>query len=103
MPREVGSRVMTCSCGGKVVGMPGQTRKCSFCGAKVRVTKKPAKPVKRNAVKVVAKNGKKAPTKKTPAKKPVIKAAKKPVAKTAPKKAAPQKNNHVTAAPAAMA
>ena len=54
---------MNCNCGGKVVGMPGQTKKCNFCGAKVRVTKKVvAKSAKKVAIKVVTKS------KKTPAK-----------------------------------
>jgi hypothetical protein len=67
---------MSCSCGGKVVGMPGQTRKCNFCGAKVRVTKKvvaknnAGRVNKKVAIKVVTKG------KKTPAK-PVKKVAKK--------------------------
>ena len=42
MPRQLGSRVIDCNCGGKVVGMPGQVRRCSFCDAKVRITTKPA-------------------------------------------------------------
>lgn len=40
MPRPAGSRVMSCTCGSKVVGMPGQTKKCAFCNAKIRITKK---------------------------------------------------------------
>jgi len=57
MPRPIGSRVMTCAkCGGKVVGMPGQVRKCSYCDCKVRITKKPVekkKPAKKSFIKVV--------------------------------------------------
>lgn len=31
MPRPKGSKVVMCSCGGRVVGMPGTTVHCPYC------------------------------------------------------------------------
>jgi hypothetical protein len=42
MARPKGSKVVPCTtrkCPGKIVAMPGETGKCSLCGAKVKFTK----------------------------------------------------------------
>jgi hypothetical protein len=43
MPRPEGSKVVPCTapkCKGKVVALPGETKICKKCGARVKVTKK---------------------------------------------------------------
>jgi hypothetical protein len=39
MPRPVGSKVIMCPCGGRVVGMPGKTMECQYCGRKHKIKK----------------------------------------------------------------
>jgi DNA-binding XRE family transcriptional regulator len=42
MPRPIGSRVVTCACHARIVGMPGERKKCA-CGRRHTIPTTPAK------------------------------------------------------------